>query len=978
MFDVFYTGKAPGLFPHEMEAPNLEFAAKYSKTKYFWFINGYNIYDDFDFYWTPDKWEDHQQHIFPSQWNKNSETYFCNKECMDEPVLNYNRDQVVTRSNWDFTGWHGRTMDMLTDSIDFSWHPDPMEEPFIYHFPTKFQKSSGLTYSVEGAVHHKFVSPFVVEFLPSNKNWDIPKDIDPDSLELTWRPDALDGEWIHDFPTKFQRASGVRYNAPNAINHKYDDSFTVKHRPSKSNWIIPDDIANADLTWRPNPYDPPYIYSFPSEWARESGLEYRVPGSNKYKFIDDITVSFSAEALPRYYIETSLENLIDEHAGEVFWALSKEMNYDNFDFSWHPDNSQRYFVHVFGSQWQKHAETFYVDITSVTEELRYNFVTDQTARADSSTHIFYVDKSNSGSSERYEILRTRCENITRIRFVKDMAATIKRASKKSVGSQFWVISSENDYSNFDFSWKQEPWQNYMFHVFGSEKQKWSDTYLVNKMSFDNHMHDCNDIKKLPDLNFVNDQNVKFIELYKIYEIDFGQHNKREIAQHNTLKMVQHNTLKTVQHNTLKTTRFNDSYLAVIKRIVASETDDYIWVTANICDYTDFDFGWRPDIGEEEYMHVFGTAEQKFGDTFLVHVPTFKEQMGELKLLDWFETVKFHLGGASRIPYDQVPYTGDDLTSVIKAHKFDSPYALFYPAATDPSLVDYHPSVWRLKDRAIHTFTESGSVVLAPRDTLQYLDTQCYDYPEIKRQKVQFIPEKPLDIIYISNGESTADAMYDHLMDITKHDSTLVVKRVDGVDGRAAAYKAAAEISDTDWAFNVFAKLKMNPDFDFHWQPDRLQEPKHYIFHARNAINGLEYGHQACIAYNKKLVLETDEWGLDFTLSKEHEVIPLLSGTAVYGDGWTNWRTAFRECLKLLAAGDDVSMERFHHWCMPQDFPLMNPREEMSILGAKEAHNYFKAVNGDHAKLMLSFEWDWLKKHYETVVPASTRKWCLTL
>jgi hypothetical protein len=64
---------------------------------------------------------------------------------------------------------------------------------------------------------------------------------------------------------------------------------------------------------------------------------------------------------------------------------------------------------------------------------------------------------------------------------------------------------------------------------------------------------------------------------------------------------------------------------------------------------------------------------------------------------------------------------------------------------------------------------------------------------------------------------------------------------------------------------VFAKLEVSSSFDWSWQPDRLQEPKHYIFHALNPVNGLEYGHQAMIAYNRKLVLENTAPGLDFTL-----------------------------------------------------------------------------------------------------------------
>lgn len=947
MFDVFYTGEKPDLFSHEQPAAGIHAAAKISRTKFFWFIDSANDYSEFDFHWTPDKWEEHQTHIFNDYWCRNSGTYFVNKYCVDDDERNYNNKQIIKRKpdpeNWTIPD------DSNEKFIRLDWHPDPMEYPYIYHFPTKYQRSSGVTYTVPGAEKVKFVKPFQVKFLEKTDKWNIPDDVDMESIDLAWRPDAMSAPFIYHFASKFQRASGVTYTVPGATEIKYVDPFLVKHKLNNNNWIIPADIENPDLTWRPNPLDPPYIYKFPSPWARDSGLEYHVPDATEYKFVHDISVSFNADALPRYYIETTVEDLIDEHEGEIFWALNKEMNYDEFDFSWHPDNSQRDYLHVFGSQWQTHAQTFYVDTTSLSEEHRLNFVRSQTVRANSSIDIFFVDKSNIGSDDRFKVLSARYKNIIRIRYVKDMFSTIHRASQKSAGHRFWVVSSENDYTDFNFDWHAEPWQNYMLHVFGTEQQKWSDTYLVNKDVFDDHSRWCKDITEIPDLHFVEDQKVKAVNVNDIYEVDFGQHN----------------TLKTVQHNKLKTTRFVDSYLEVIKRIVTQATSEYIWVISNFCDYVHFDFDWRPEPYQAKMLHVFGDGKNKFGDTFLVHVPSFKEQSDKLELLDWYETVNY-CGEQTvpRLPYDQVPYTGDNLTAVIKQHRFNSPYALFFPEGQDISTIDYNPSVWRLKDRAIHTFTESGSIVLAPRDTLQYLDTQCYDYPEIMQQKTHFLAEKPLDIIFISNGESTADAMYEHLSDITQDDSALVVKRIDGVNGRAEAYKAAAKASDTDWFFTVFAKLEMDADFDFHWQPDRLQEPKHYIFHAQNPINGLVYGHQGCIVYNKKLVLETNVWGLDFTLSKEHEVIPVLSGVAQCGDEWTAWRTAFRECLKLLATGDDISIVRFDLWRFPQVCPSPGKLERASITGAKNAQEYFTKVKGDHKELLKSFEWEWLREYYD--------------
>jgi hypothetical protein len=949
MYDVFYTGTKPGLFLHEQQAENFLEAAAHSRTKFFWFINGDNDYTDFDFNWVPDIWEREFFHIFPDQWCRNSETYFINVDAIDKRTLHYNSAMQVQRLI-EPLGWT-IPLEVKMHTVDLSWHPDPMDPPYIYHFPSKWQRSSGVTYRPPGADHNapiKFVDPFIVEHVPSGDNWDLPDDIDQSSIDFSWRPDAQNVELNYMFPSEHNRASGVQYKVPGAVKTMLVRPFEVKFLPSEENWVVPINInkETVNFRWRPDAWDPPYIYKFASPWARDSGLEYHVPGATEVKFVNDLSISFDAEALPRYYIETTIEDLIAEHQGEIFWALSKEMDYDTFDFSWHPDNSQRNFLHVFGSQWQKHASTYYVDTTSIVlESLECTYVTNLTVTANSSIDIFYVDKSNMGADERYKELCKKYDNITRLRYVKSMYDTIKRASRKATTDRLWIISSENDYTDFNFDWHAEPWQDYMLHVFGTDEQKWSDTYLINKYVFDNQSQWCKELTDIPDLHFVEDQKVKAVNVNDIYLVDFGQHNK----------------LKTIQHNKLKTTRFVDSYLSVIKRIVAQATSEYIWVCSNICDYSNFNFDWRPEPYQAKMLHVFGTGENKFGDTFLVHVPTFKEQADKLKLLEWYETVNY-CGEqlVPRLPFDVVEYEGDDLTSVIKEHKFDTPYALFWPKGQETDIIYFNPSLWRQEDRAIHTFTESGSVVLAPRDTLQYLDTQCYDYPYIMRQQAHFLTEKPLDIVYISNGEPTADRLYAHLTNVTKHDSTLHVHRIDGVNGRAEAYKAAAEISNTDWFLTVFAKLEVDPDFDWHWQPDRLQEPKHYIFNALNPVNGLEYGHQAMIAYNKKLVLETDDWGLDFTLSRAHESVPLNSGIAHYNeDPLITWRTAFREMIKLLADDTEISKARAQQWLQPSD--ALN--SDMSVKGAQDAVEYFNEVQGDMEKLLYSFEWDWLAKFY---------------
>ena len=186
-----------------------------------------------------------------------------------------------------------------------------------------------------------------------------------------------------------------------------------------------------------------------------------------------------------------------------------------------------------------------------------------------------------------------------------------------------------------------------------------------------------------------------------------------------------------------------------------------------------------------------------------------------------------------------------------------------------------------------------------------------------------------------------------------------IHKISGVNGRAAAYHAAANKSTTPWFFAVFAKLRVRHDFDWAWQPDRMQQPKHYIFHAKNPVNGLVYGHQAMIAYNKQLVLNNPGLGLDFTLDSAHEVVPLVSGTAEYaGTKWSAWRTAFRECLKLVGQQDVESTYRLNRWLTKGE----GKNGEWSVYGAEDAVEYYNEVGGDFDALKKSYEWSWLASY----------------
>ena len=228
---------------------------------------------------------------------------------------------------------------------------------------------------------------------------------------------------------------------------------------------------------------------------------------------------------------------------------------------------------------------------------------------------------------------------------------------------------------------------------------------------------------------------------------------------------------------------------------------------------------------------------------------------------------------------------------------------------------------------------------------------------VKQSNLKSI-ESLLDIVYISNEEPRAEEHYQHLLKTVKTGNK--IHRISGINGRTAAYQAAARASETAWFFAVFAKIEVNPTFDWTWHPDQTSGPKHYIFYAQNPVNDLNYGHMAVVAYNKSLTCNTVSTGLDFLMSKPHEVIPVNSGIARFDmSALVTWRTAFRESIKLKQSGHEEDLKRLESW-----LTIGNENYGMwSKFGAQDAIEYFNQVNGNYEKLMLSYEWSWLNQYY---------------
>ena len=998
MFDIFYLGNRAPEGVHAVGARDIDHACEMSRTRYCWIVNYLSDYSNWDFLWEPAPWQSYQRHAWPNQHQLDGGTYLVPKAGYSETT--WHESPVLHRySDPDF--WY--IPDYIDPaSIDSQWSPDPMDPPYIYEFPVEWgwDRIGGAEYRMPDAVGRKFVSDFTVTTKHDSSLFEIQDNLLLEDSLFRWRPNPTDPPYIYVFGNQWwpaEKRTSATYTVPGAVERKYINEVKATRCASNGElwqWLY--SPCRFDLSWEPDPDDPPYIYVFGNQWHDAEimpTMEYHMPGASERKFVDYPRATLLETNTNWHVPEHGFAFEFDRswcpdpgdppyiyvfgnqwHGAEIMstieyhmpgaterkfimepvatlqpdqrrWTVPEEVDGDAVDFSWIPDPGDPPYIYHFGTDYQSSVNLTY----TVPGASEIKFAGDIPQRTPESKtiktlDIFYMDRSNASAGARFDALAERYPGIQRVRYFNSVLDTVKRCAKKSTTQRFWVIGSENDYSEFDFDWHPEPWQRSMTHVFGSQWNKWSDTFLINRWEFDRHCRWADSIEQFPNLNFVENQTVHApADAYSIFVIDHGNPERDQVFDH----------LET-NYRVVKQARYFDNYLDTLKRLVDSVEDEYIWVTSTVCDYQSFDFSWQPEAWQKHMLHVFPSNEQKFGDTFFLHVPSFKHGIENIELLDWFETVNYATDQTvPRWPMPVVEHSDNSHVDLVKTHTAAAPLTVF-TVGTVPTKIPT-VSLWRDKTKTVMPLDSGATTVIVPKEAHGVVKTQLYDYAYIdKTQANNQVPA--LDVVFVSNGETVSQTHLQRLRAVLPNNQQLHV--VEGINGRLEAFKKAAELASTDWFILVPAKLNVAEDFDWNWQSDRMQQPKHYIFHAHNPTTGLTYGHMAAVAYNKDLLLSSTGTELDLTMEKAHEVVPVISGTAVYGDEITEWRTAFREAIKLQASLPNIENEyRLSQWKACES--------KVTRHAVESALDYFASVNGDSNKLQNSFSWEWVTRRYES-------------
>jgi hypothetical protein len=407
--------------------------------------------------------------------------------------------------------------------------------------------------------------------------------------------------------------------------------------------------------------------------------------------------------------------------------------------------------------------------------------------------------------------------------------------------------------------------------------------------------------------------------------------------------------------------FVGSYFEILKSVVEDVKTEHFWFFSNFVDIKNFggiDLDFIPEQHEQEQIHVWYTTHpkgglNKEGNVMLIPTAKFKEQMNELAFLRDFKDINYH--AHATLFQRPIGRTNYQLKNPVKAYNAEK---VFYKWMVnndlrETALPNFYPSFW--EDEKMYTWGKTKDIMLVPgdRDIKQFYDIDRSVHFDLEYET------KPMDIVFLSYDEPSAEAYWKALKEKYPR-----AKRLQGVKGRTQAYHAAAAMSETAYFFAVFPTIEIDDEFDFTFQPDRLREACHYIFHCKNPVNGLEYGHRAVILYNKHLCLSTIHPSLDFTLSQPHTVVPQLCGTSHFNQTpEISWRVAFREVIKLCEMKPTVESKfRLKKWCElgKGNYALLVQQ------GALDAVEYYKEVNGDKRALMLSYELDWLKEKFNSI------------
>jgi hypothetical protein len=414
----------------------------------------------------------------------------------------------------------------------------------------------------------------------------------------------------------------------------------------------------------------------------------------------------------------------------------------------------------------------------------------------------------------------------------------------------------------------------------------------------------------------------------------------------------------------------------------------IWPDVEVIDPEIFDFYFDPNDGKYDYdrsiNHMFknrvGSDEFFVSGISLCSVskPVSKKEIEHRFFIDKKEQDRVV---SKSKPYDKfVIEKFEDYKHALKTSTTDMFW--FVPAEVEP-LSDfkfdlqfpyqnnYERSINHVfKNKDVEETKYNGIMLLSKQAPISAREVEYRYLIEKKEYDVVASELKLYDIVFISYNEPNADENFAKLIKQFPR-----AKRVHGVKGIHQAHIAAAKLATTPMFWVVDGDAVIEDNFKFN-----LLLPKHdtdivHVWLSRNPINDLKYGYGGVKLLPKQLTENMDVNQIDMTMSisNRFKVVQEVSNiTAFNTDPFNTWKSAFRECVKLVSKPftqgyQEETEDRLITWC---NIGVDRLYGEYAIAGARAGKQYGSDYISEPDKLAKINDFEWLLEQFQNLSPLS--------
>lgn len=353
---------------------------------------------NFDFNWRPEPYDRPYIHQFGTQWQKTGGPRFVIPE--NEGIKYQSCQHAIKLPTRESREWRPIRPNC---SMDWSWHPDDTDPPYIYIFGNQWYDS---------------------ETMPT-----------------------------------------VQFKVKGATEKKYITDVRARLDPCMDRWVTPDYVTDFDYSWVPHPYDPPYEHQFPTSWHYSAGPKYIAENSRGLKYHTELVAETRTTDIVDTitYKDSILEALRKHKFTKPFVHITNKTNINPYNLI----KSSESFVHVIDGLEaivSERAVDMLYDKLYDYSDIQYHYSGNKPELLDI---VFFSNGESCADDNYQRLLDMKLPNrIVRVDGVQGRVASQHAAANASNTEWYFLINAKLSVNpKFDFRWQPDVLKSRRHYIF---------------------------------------------------------------------------------------------------------------------------------------------------------------------------------------------------------------------------------------------------------------------------------------------------------------------------------------------------------------------------------------------------------------------------------------------------------------------------------------------------------------------------------